>query len=301
VSIAAGAARPAPGRWRDLLLLGRVSNLPTVWTNTLAGATLAGAEADAGRLALLALAFSLLYAGGMYLNDAFDRETDARERPERPIPSGRIGAGPVFAIGFGLLAAGVLAVGVAAARPGGGGRAAAWSAVLLAAVITLYDAWHKANPLSPVVMGLCRVLVYVSAALAVAGRIGAPVWGGAAVLLSYLIGLTYVAKQENLTELRHVWPLVFLAAPFLYAWPTLLTAETGTLFYLGFLVWVAHAVSGLVRPGHRDIRRAVVSLIAGISLLDALLIAGAGDPGRATWAVLGFALALVFQRWVPGT
>jgi 4-hydroxybenzoate polyprenyltransferase len=207
----------------------------------------------------------------------------------------------VFAIGFGLLAAGVLAVGVAAARPGGGGRAAAWSAVLLAAVITLYDAWHKANPLSPVVMGLCRVLVYVSAALAVAGRIGAPVWGGAAVLLSYLIGLTYVAKQENLTELRHVWPLVFLAAPFLYAWPTLLTAETGTLFYLGFLVWVAHAVSGLVRPGHRDIRRAVVSLIAGISLLDALLIAGAGDPGRATWAVLGFALALVFQRWVPGT
>ena len=55
------------------------------------------------------------------------------------------------------------------------------------------------------------------------------------------------------------------------------------------------------RPGHRDIRRAVVSLIAGISLLDALLIAGAGDPARAGWAVLGFVLTLVFQRWVPGT
>ena len=287
------------------LLLGRVSNLPTIWTNTLAGAALAGAAVDAGRLALLALAFSLLYTGGMYLNDAFDRESDARERPERPIPSGRIGAGQVFAIGFGLLAAGVLAVGVAAAGPGGGGRTAVWSAVLLAAVITLYDAWHKANPLSPVVMGLCRVLVYVTAALAAAGRIGVPVWGGAAVLLSYLIGLTYVAKQENLTELRHVWPLAFLAAPFLYAWPTLLTAGAGTILYvglyLGFLAWVAYAVSGLVRPGHRDIRRAVVSLIAGISLLDALLIAGAGDPGRAAWAVLGFALTLVFQRWVPGT
>jgi 4-hydroxybenzoate polyprenyltransferase len=60
-------------------------------------------------------------------------------------------------------------------------------------------------------------------------------------------------------------------------------------------------VSWLVRPGHRDIRRAVVSLIAGISLLDALLIAGAGDSARAVWAVVGFALTLVFQRWVPGT
>jgi 4-hydroxybenzoate polyprenyltransferase len=279
------------------LLLGRVSNLPTVWTNTLAGCALAGAAVGAGRLALLAVAFSLLYTGGMYLNDAFDRESDARERPERPIPSGRIGARPVFAIGFALLAAGVL--GVAAAS--GGGRAAVASAILLAAVITAYDAWHKANPLSPVVMGLCRVLVYVTAALAVGGRVGAAVAGGSLVLLCYLIGLTYVAKQENLTELRHLWPLAFLSAPFLYAWPALLVPGLATVLYLGFLAWVAGAVAGLVRPGRRDIRRAVVSLIAGISLLDALLIAGAGDPSRAAWAVLGFVLTLAFQRWVPGT
>ena len=32
-------------------------------------------------------------------------------------------------------------------------------------------------------MGLCRVLVYVTAALAVAGRVGPAVAGGAAVLL----------------------------------------------------------------------------------------------------------------------
>ena len=283
------------------LLLGRVSNLPTVWTNTLAGCALAGAAVGPGRLALLAVAFSLLYMGGMYLNDAFDRESDLRERPERPIPSGRIGAGPVFAIGFALLAAGVLGVAVASGGPSGGGRSAVASAILLAAVITAYDAWHKANPLSPVVMGLCRVLVYVTAALAVGGRVGAAVAGGSLVLLCYLIGLTYVAKQENLTELRHLWPLAFLSAPFLYAWPALLMPGLATVLYLAFLAWVACAVAGLVRPGRRDIRRAVVSLIAGISLLDALLIAGAGDPSRAAWAVLGFVLTLAFQRWVPGT
>jgi 4-hydroxybenzoate polyprenyltransferase len=276
-----------------------VSNVPTVWTNTLAGVALAGVEVGPARLVLLALAFSLLYTGGMYLNDAFDRESDARERPERPIPSGQVGARWVFAIGFGLLAAGVVLVAGAAAA--GRGRAAVWAALLLAGVITAYDAWHTANPLSPVVMGLCRVLVYVTAALAAAGRAGPAVAGGALVLLCYLIGLTYVAKQENLAELRRLWPLAFLAAPFVYAGPALTGGGAATVLYLGFLAWVVYAVSWLVRTGRRDIRHAVVSLIAGISLLDALLIAGAGDPGRAAWAVTGFVLTLVLQRWVPGT
>lgn len=295
------ASRPAASRWRDYLLLGRVSNLPTIWTNTLAGAALSGAAAGPVQLALLALAFSLLYTGGMYLNDAFDRDIDRRERPERPIPSGRVGAGQVFRIGYALLAAGVVVVAVGARGPGDGGIGAVGAGVLLACVITAYDAWHKANPLSPVVMGLCRVLVYVTAALAVSGRVGPAVTGGAVVLLGYLIGLTYAAKQENLAAVQNLWPLALLAAPFAYAAPTLLAGGAGALLYLGFLAWVVFAVSLLLRPGHRDIRRAVVSLIAGISLLDALLIAGAGDTVLAAWAVLGFLLTLALQRWVPGT
>jgi 4-hydroxybenzoate polyprenyltransferase len=277
------------------LRLGRVSNLPTVWTNVLAGTALAGVPVGTGRLAALMLAFSLLYVGGMYLNDAFDRDIDARERPERPIPSGRIGAGRVFAIGFGMLGLGVLLLLPIGAWP-------AWaSGFALAGVITYYDAHHKANPLSPLVMGLCRVLVYVTAALAVAGRVAGAVAGGAAVLLCYLIGLTYVAKQENLSEVRNLWPLLFLAAPFAYAAPALGRGALAAVLYVAFLAWVAYAVSLLVRRGRRDIRGAVVGLIAGISLLDALLVAGTGDASRASVAVLGFVLTLGFQRWVPGT
>ena len=37
------------------------------------------------------------------------------------------------------------------------------------------------------------------------------------VLLCYLVGLTYVAKQENLGHIRNVWPLAFLSAPVVYA------------------------------------------------------------------------------------
>ena len=49
---------------RTALRLGRVSNLPTVWTNTLAGAVLAGAGSFGAEFALLLLAFSLFYTGG---------------------------------------------------------------------------------------------------------------------------------------------------------------------------------------------------------------------------------------------
>jgi len=279
-----------------------VSNLPTVWTNVLAGVALTGVWVAPAPQAFLALALSLFYIGGMYLNDAFDREIDARERPERPIPSGRVQATTVFATGYGLLAAGLaaLAVEIAWTRQGGYSPTIA-AGICLAGVIIFYDARHKANPWSPLLMGLCRVLVYVTAAFAVAGHLGAAVAIGAVVLLSYLIGLTYAAKQESLAEVRNLWPLLFLAAPFVYGIPALTGGGAGAALYLGFLAWVGYAVWLLVRPGRANFPRAVVSFIAGISLLDGLLMARAGRPDAAAWGVAGFGLTLLLQRYVRGT
>jgi hypothetical protein len=289
-------------KWRIYLQLGRVSNLPTVWTNVLAGVLLAGGALEPGSFIPLLLAFSLFYEGGMFLNDAFDRKIDARERPERPIPSGLVGAGEVFGVGYGLVALALLILLAQSFWWGGRGSwAPVLSGMVLAGVITYYDLRHKRDPLSPLIMGFCRVLVYVTAALAVADQLPAPVLGGALILLSYLIGLTYVAKQENLTEYRNLWPLAFLFAPFVYGLPTLVGSAAGALIYIGFLAWVCYSISFLVRRGHINIPRAVISFIAGISLLDALLIAGRGMIAAAGLAVLGFILTLFFQRYVRGT
>jgi 4-hydroxybenzoate polyprenyltransferase len=57
----------------------------------------------------------------------------------------------------------------------------------------------------------------------------------------------------------------------------------------------------LRRRAKGDIPRAVVSLIAGISLLDALLIAGAGSLALAGVALAGFGVTLFFQRYISGT
>lgn len=285
-------------KWQAYLRLGRVSNLPTVWTNVLAGVILAGGPLEPVTLVALLLAFSLFYVGGMFLNDAFDRHVDARERPERPIPSGLTSPREVFAIGYGMLALALLIlVGV-----GGGTRwAPAVSGAGLAATVVFYDRHHKRNPVSPLIMGLCRVLVYVTAALAVTGQVPAPVLAGALVLLCYLIGLTYVAKQENLSEYRNLWPLAFLFAPFLYAVPTLAGGPVGVVLYVGFLGWVGYAISWLVRRGRVNIPRAVVAFIAGISLLDALLVAGRGATLAAGLCVAGFGGTLFLQRYVRGT
>ena len=276
------------------LRLGRVSNLPTAWTNTLAGAVLAGAGGFGAEFALMLLAFTLFYTGGMFLNDAFDAPFDAAQRPERPIPTGEVGLREVFAWGYGLMGLGVALLAWFGIGP-------ALAGLTLAVAITFYDWHHKQNVFGPVVMGLCRVLVYVGAGLCYTLALPDALWIGAALMLCYLIGLTYVAKQENLGRVENLWPLLFLAAPVAYgAW--LAVAQFAVApFWLLFTGWMLVALWFLRRRKKGDIPRAVVSLIAGISLLDALLIAGAGSPALAVVALAGLGVTLLLQRYVSGT
>jgi 4-hydroxybenzoate polyprenyltransferase len=229
---------------RTALRLGRVSNLPTVWTNVLAGIALNGGNPTLGRAFPVALAASLFYVAGMFLNDAFDHRWDAQHRPDRPIPAGEAEAGTVFRAGFGLMAAGLLVLAFEV------GSRAALAGVGLGACIVIYDISHKTNPFAAVVMGLCRVAVYLIGALAVAPRIGAGVVVGSLVLLGYLIGLTLIARHETRNPR--------------------LPALVG-------------------------------SLIAGISLLDALMLLVTGHLQVAVLAALCFPLTRRLQRRVPGT
>ncbi len=284
------------------LRLGRVSNLPTVWTNVLAGITLAGGGASPSQIAALMIALTLFYLGGMYLNDAFDADIDAAERPERPIPSGQVSAKTVFGLGFAMLGLGIAGLAHAGlGLAGGTGWNAAFAGLALAACITFYNWNHKGNPLSPLVMGACRMLVYIAAGAAVVSTPPLGLYVGAGVLLCYLIGLTFAAKQENLNQITNLWPLVFLAVPFAYAAGALRIDLTAAVLLAVFAFWVLYALSHLVVRSRINVPRAVVSLLAGICLLDALLIAASGEAGLAWIAAVGFPLTLAFQRWVPGT
>ncbi len=284
------------------LRLGRVSNLPTVWANVFTGVALAGAAAADARLAILLVSLSLFYVGGMFLNDAFDSAFDANSRPERPIPSGQVSATQVYVVGFGMLAAGV---GLLAWTGFGFEPFTQWrplmAGIALAIAVTFYNWHHKDNPLSPLVMGVCRLLVYLAAAYAVARNLPQPVFVAAIVLLCYLIGLTYTAKQEHLDRLGAAWPLAFLAVPVVYGIWLVTRQPSALLPLLLFIGWTLYALWLLRRRAKGDVPRAVVSLIAGIALLDSVILAGHGAPLLAGLAVVAFVLTLSLQRWVSGT
>lgn len=287
---------------RVALQLGRVSNLPTVWTNVLAGVVVAGGAPDDGRVPWLLAAMSLCYVAGMFLNDAFDRDFDARHRPERPIPSGATTAAAVFGAGFGMLAAGVAMLAWVGFGYSGG---TAWRPVAaglgLAAAIVYYDWHHKANRLSPVVMGLCRMLVYVAAGYGIAYAPPAQVYLLGLLLLSYLVGLTYVAKQEHLGTVSSLWPLVFLALPVLWGIRAATQGALAAVLVLALTAWLLYALSFLRRRRPGDVPRAVGHLLAGICLWDALVIAVAGQPSIATVALMLFIVTLLAQRFVSPT
>ncbi len=289
---------------RTLLTLGRTSNLPTVWSNMLSGAVLSGALFDGGSLALLLLVGSAFYEGGMFLNDAFDAELDRRERPARPIPSGQVTQKTVFALGFGSLGFGLLLLGAAPlvrlSRPGPG----AWLAGLgTCAAVLVYNRWHKGFGWSPIVMGACRAGLYATAALAVSGTLGGVLLIGAGSLWLYIVGLTHIASFETGRVVVRAWVAAFVLSPLLVAVPTVI-ARRGVLPALCFVLllgWSLRSMSFALRGGKGQIPRAVVSLIAGVSLVDALFISLHGAP----WLVLAplgaFLLTLKWQRKIPGT
>lgn len=162
---------------RALLELARPANVATALADVLAGFGVAGVQ-NRRALPWLLLATACLYAGGVVLNDVFDRGVDRIERPERPIPSGRVTVRTAATFGAVLLAAGVAAARLATAT-------AALVALAIAGAVLLYDAAGKRHvATAPANMGLCRAL-------------------------NLLLGVAAVP-----TALAHAWPIAFV--PFLY-------------------------------------------------------------------------------------
>jgi 4-hydroxybenzoate polyprenyltransferase len=270
------------------LQLARVSNTPTVVSNSVAGAVLASAAPDAGAVTVVAGAMALFYTAGMILNDL---DVDVRERPERPLPSGAVSRPAALTAVISMFAAGEALLLLEGTEPFLAGLG-------LIALIVLYDAWHKGNPLSPVLMGACRAMVYFVAAFAVAGGVPSEVAAAAAVLLIYIVGLTQVAKAEGGTLLA-AWPLVAVLAGVAY-WVGWVNSVWFVLLLLAFAAWVVRSL-WLVRRARR-IGAGVVSLIAGVALYDALAVASVEGGLTAVGVCLAaFLVTIALQTKIAGT
>lgn len=311
------------GTVRALLVLGRVSNLPTVWTNCLAAWMLGGGE-WAAALACLVAGASLMYAGGMYLNDACDVEFDRAHCPERPIPSGVVSERTVWLLGGGFLAAGaaVILVGTAAGW---------WWVAALAGAILIYDFVHKKWAGAVLLMGACRFLLYAVAATAALGlgeravawvKVASPLLGKLGVewsvegelaylagagMFFYIVGITLAARGESTGGKVGALPVILLLAP-LWVW-FLMIGDVATLagedpasvvFPCLFGLWMARC-GWLLRAGKEGrVGKYVASLLAGIVLADALFLSVV--DGTAPWICVAFLpVNRLLQRFVPAT
>ena len=283
-----------PSKPRTLLILGRVSNLPTVWSNCLAGWCLAG-HGGIAALVGVALAASFLYEGGMFLNDAFDAEFDSHHRRTRPIPSGAISEREVWRWGFIFLAFG-LAI-AAWLNP----AVVLWAA-LLCVCILFYNAVHKWTPLAPALMGLCRFCVYALAASAAPrGVTGEVIWKGLS-LAAYIVGLSCLARKESSRVRISFWPSLLLLTPVVFAGlfdndSSWMAAVVDSLVLAGWSAWAVSRSLGHKEP---NIGYTVSRLLAGVVLVDVLAVASSGEPWMGCFAVW-FALALLLQRYIPAT
>jgi 4-hydroxybenzoate polyprenyltransferase len=283
---------PRPSKWRVFLTLGRVSNLPTVWSDCLAAWWISGGG-NMWTLVCITISLSLLYEGGMFLNDAFDADFDSHHRRTRPIPSGAITEGEVWQWGCVWLVLGLAGIAWRGSMP-------LILGLLLSACIVTYNAIHKWTPFAPIIMGGCRLGVYlVAASTAANGVSGEVIWKGVA-LATYVAGLSWIARKESTHVRVNYWSCILLAAPIFMAFciDDGVSAKAAVVFSVivaGWALWAVSRSFGLANIGYT-----VSRLLAGIALVDLLSVAVMDNPWIVVFGIC-FLLALLLQRFIPAT
>lgn len=276
---------------------GRISNLPTVWSNVLLAYTLTSSTLYLSHVILLALAGSFLYVGGCYLGDARDVAFDKANKPSRPIPAGILKERNIWILGTLMVLIGLAIPGVI------------WQPqnlllghLPLALVITIYALFHKKSAwLGLPLIGACRALLVFSAAV-ISSNINFSIGLIAMAIGVYTICFASVARLESSDKKISAPNLlkgIMLVLPFasLSQWDSFLQ---GWLFfvitYLIYALWLGSTFSKI----HQNKGAYVSQCLAGFALLDATILM----PHSLFNSVLClglFCLALLLQKYSPAT
>ena len=292
------------------LSLGRVSNLPTVCTNVFAAAAIAGATAPFGTWVSLLIGMSLFYVAGMYYNDACDVEFDRQHQPQRPIAAGRVSVHRVetLAAVFTLLAVLLVYSARMTAPMTQGSASIGWllSALLLVLCIVLYNRHHKGNPFSPLLMAACRLSVLLCASYTMTAQAPPVLLIAMAVMFCWLIGLTYLAKHEqvanfSLQNIHEQWPLLALTIAVVTGGVFSFRTPLTLIPALALVAVIIIARKRLLDPATESKGPAVALMIAGICWVDGILLAAYWGGTGIMVALIAFCLTLGLQRYVAGT
>ena len=285
---------------RSVAELARVSNLPTCISNVLVGCAAGAGQENLTWPPVMTVMVSvcLFYMGGMILNDVVDAQSDLLERPDRPIPSGRISRPIAMILAVAALVGALTVLLIRLPH-------AVLLAVGLAVMIVLYDLLHKRWAGAVMLMGACRGLVYITAAVAVGGAIGAakPVLFFAGAMILYTIGLSLVARKETAAWIGPcrwvaiVMPvLIVLPAakvqPAAWTWTVAAAAAT--------FLWLARAGWWVLRARLKTMQ-AVLVWLSGMCLADMVWLCLLDRPLLAIAAAVCFIITALGHLSIKGT
>jgi 4-hydroxybenzoate polyprenyltransferase len=278
---------------RTILALIRPAHLPVVWSGALAGWWLGG-NLDTPVLPLLLGGVTALFIGGALLNDAFDAEHDQQQHPARAIPSGVVETRTVWRWGLFWLAVGALLL--LWIRPLAGGLG-----LVLVVFVVVFNAVHRLTALSPVLPGVCRLLLYLlAAATATRGVTGWAIWCGLAAGI-YVIGAGYLARAPRPARPLGYWPVVLIGTPILLA--VVMNAgsyrEAAWLISAVLALWTVHALRYTLWAPGLDFTRTGRELVAANVLVDWLAVAPVAPRELGYLFIAFFVGCLALQRVMP--
>ena len=300
----------------------RISNAPTVVTNSFVGASVAasmepGSFPNIARLIAVTIGVVFIYIAGMAINDYFDQVVDAQERPTRPIPAGQISSNTALLVGGTFLLTGMILCAIISLD------VLPW-VMLLGSAVLAYNMLHLAKFVGPFLMGVCRALVPIVVAIALSPA-HAPAWN---ILMFFALPLglaTFAISLAARNEMQlqstpaqtlrpHRTMRTMIATAFMgiaalapmgaIATRTLDPMEQLMAFTYGLCITLAGAAifRGLTLiTSARASHIGVMHWIAALSLLDAASLCILNQPILAYAAIGCFIATTLLQRRIAGS
>jgi len=292
---------------RDWWTTLRAANLPTVWSNVLLGAGLSLQALELNAVPCLAGAItgvSMLYLGGMAINDAGDADFDRANKSTRPVAAGRMSAREAASIGGLLVIVGLSIVGFASFL-GANTIESLIAAGVLTAMIFLYQFTHRHSVLAATaLMAGCRGCVPVLTALLLTDQVNPAVWWASAGVGLWTIGITCIGRGERGGEQRisHgiVWLILSVVGIMGVGWtsPNSTAGAVGASFLIMLIAWTP-SVHRRIKAGRHS--EAVCWAIAGLAVLDSSMLLAAGHVGWSAASMILAGVTLGAQRLGGGS
>jgi 4-hydroxybenzoate polyprenyltransferase len=246
----------------------------TAVSNILAAAIIATTGQLSADVLMLCIASVCFYFAGMALNDCFDCKIDLEERANRPIPLGLISLSQAWLVGYSLLSAGLLLAYLHSV-------ATFYIGLTLSCCILLYNGVIKDGLTGSIFMASCRYVNWLFGASIAALTVDSYFF--ALPILFYIIGLTYLSKQEvKATNKNAIFFTAFmllmtaLSMVWLTAQVFVLTMTESIIAFSLIGVWFLFNACKLVTVFNtftpNNIQKMITWLIIGVIPLDALIV-----------------------------